>query len=86
MCRGRNFDQINPMYNQPMEEEYEPNELQTEWPFDELDENMEIIACKQCYYPITFESFIIDKVTDFNITIGLVVPISHLLDTVVVEN
>lgn len=71
--------------NKSIDEQSEA-QLHTEWPFDENCEDVEIVSCKSCYYPVTFLDCIIQKVTNRNKTIGLVVPVTHLFANTFVVN
>lgn len=58
-------------------------DIELEWPFEEVSNDKLIISCYSCYYPITYEEHIIDEIRDeHNISFALVIPIRKLFKKV----
>lgn len=62
------------------------NELEAsdlEWPLGNQSDQKLIVACNNCFYPITFEEHVIDEIRDEkNISFGIVIPIKKLFKKV----
>lgn len=57
--------------------------IQLNWPWSKIGHNSDIIACDECFYPITFEKHIIDELKDENnISFAFVIPINKLFKKV----
>lgn len=54
-------------------------EINLEWPFEQVTDARHIVACSICFYPITYEEHINDKIKSENDeTFALVIPITKL--------
>lgn len=57
--------------------------IDLEWPFEQVTGTKLIVACNCCFYPITFEEHIVDEIRDENnVTFGIVIPIKKLFKKV----
>lgn len=55
------------------------NDLPTEWPIRGKNRSKLVVACNNCFYPITFEEHIIHEIkNDINISLGIVIPLKKL--------
>lgn len=53
--------------------------INLDWPLEQVTDTRLIVACNICFYPITFEEHIVDEIkNENNITFGVVIPIKKL--------
>lgn len=59
------------------------NNLPNNWPIKSENCSKLIVACNICYYPITFEEHVIHEIrNEYNISFGIVIPLSKLFKKV----
>lgn len=58
----------------------EPN---LEWPLNKRYRNKDVVACRNCFYPITFEEHILHTLrNDYDIAVGIIIPTKRLFKKV----
>lgn len=70
------------------DEEVENNDDDVQWPFAETNETARIVACRTCFYPITFVANIGEVIRDdtTNEILAFVVPVQRLFKKTIVRN
>lgn len=79
MCQMRNFEDFSS--SETVDNLYEDDIELLEWPLEQVDNIGLIIACNVCYYPISLEEFVSEKIRDENnITSAIMLPIHKLIN------
>lgn len=61
--------------------------IELNWPLGQENNDKLIVACNICFYPITFEEFVVDEIkNENNISFGLIIPLSRLFSRITVYN
>lgn len=81
MCLPQDSDVIE--YYSPNDTTHVFESMPLEWPFKRAVDTKLIIACDECYFPITFEEHVIDEIRDENnISFGVVIVLTNLFKKV----
>lgn len=63
------------------------NGIDVDWPLEQIQSCRKIVACNFCYYPLSFDEHVVDKIkNEYNNTFGLVIPMNKLFQKVVIKN